>query len=173
MCSFVHSQWGVVRKSIWKEGVLLSANHFELTLSWRKPLSYRNQSIDRPLIGGANQWTGFYMITASITNELIKFNKEYIYNQNIPHASCLCEICENAIFFIKVWIILFLKNWTCRQTPILFINFHGTLTVQIVWILNACNANSLRKLLKVEPLKQAISLSKNENKCIAGRKKYP
>ena len=28
-----------------------------LTLSWRRPLSYRNQS--------ANQWAGFYMITAS------------------------------------------------------------------------------------------------------------
>ena len=30
---------------------------FFLTLSWRRPLSYRNQS---------NQWTGFYMITASV-----------------------------------------------------------------------------------------------------------
>ena len=34
---------------------------FHLTLSWRQPLSYRNQS---------NQWTGFYMITASVMKEL-------------------------------------------------------------------------------------------------------
>ena len=33
-----------------------------LTLSRRKPLSYRNQSI--------NQWTGFYMITASVLKGL-------------------------------------------------------------------------------------------------------
>ena len=33
-----------------------------LTLSWRRPLSYRNQS--------ANQWTGFYMITGSVMKEL-------------------------------------------------------------------------------------------------------
>ena len=34
---------------------------FFLTLSWRRPLSYRNQS---------NQWTGFYMTTVSIMEEL-------------------------------------------------------------------------------------------------------
>ena len=37
-----------------------------LTLSWRRPLSYRNQST----ICGANQWTGFYMITVSAMEEL-------------------------------------------------------------------------------------------------------
>ena len=36
---------------------------FPLTLSWRMPLSYRNQS-------SANEWTGFYMITASVMKEL-------------------------------------------------------------------------------------------------------
>ena len=40
-----------------------------LTLSWRGPLSYRNHSMD--LI--ANQWTGFYMITASVMRELSSF----------------------------------------------------------------------------------------------------
>ena len=35
-----------------------------LTLSWRRSLSYRNQ------ICGANQWTGFYVITASVIKEL-------------------------------------------------------------------------------------------------------
>ena len=34
---------------------------FPLSLSWRRPLSYRNH---------ANQWTGFYMITASVMKEL-------------------------------------------------------------------------------------------------------
>ena len=42
-----------------------------ITLSWRTPLSYRNQSIDC----SANQWTSFYMITASVMKELNKSNK--------------------------------------------------------------------------------------------------
>ena len=33
--------------------------------------------------------------------ELIKFNKLYIYNQNIPHATCLCDIYENAVSFMQ------------------------------------------------------------------------
>ena len=37
---------------------------FHLTLSRRRPLSYRNQW------SGANQWTGFYMITASVLKGL-------------------------------------------------------------------------------------------------------
>ena len=37
-----------------------------LTFSWRRPLSYRNQSIDLR----SNQWTGFYMITASVMKGL-------------------------------------------------------------------------------------------------------
>ena len=36
-----------------------------LTLSWRRPLLYISQFID-----GANQWTGFYVITASTMKEL-------------------------------------------------------------------------------------------------------
>ena len=48
-----------------------SMNHLSaiLTLSWRRRLSYRNQSIC-----SANQWTGFYMITASVMKE---FNKTF------------------------------------------------------------------------------------------------
>ena len=38
--------------------------------------------------------------------EFIKSNKEYIYNKNIPHVTCLCEILENAIYFMKG-----LNNW--------------------------------------------------------------
>ena len=33
--------------------------------------------------------------------ELIKSNKQYIYNENIAHATCLCKICENAVFFMQ------------------------------------------------------------------------
>ena len=39
-----------------------------VTLSLRRPLSYRNQSIDWL----ASQGTGFYIITASVMNGLIK-----------------------------------------------------------------------------------------------------
>ena len=52
-----------------------------LTLPWRRPLSYRNQSTD--LQSRANQWTGFYMITASVVEELnqswkmMRINKTY------------------------------------------------------------------------------------------------
>ena len=38
--------------------------------------------------------------------EFIKSNKEYIYNKSIPHSTCLCEICEKAVFFMKG-----LNNW--------------------------------------------------------------
>ena len=33
--------------------------------------------------------------------ELIKANKQCIYNKNIPHATSLCEICKNAVFFMQ------------------------------------------------------------------------
>ena len=44
-----------------------------LTLSWLRPFSFRNQSTDllyKSMICSTNQWTGFYMITASIMKEL-------------------------------------------------------------------------------------------------------
>ena len=31
----------------------------------------------------------------------LKYHKEYCYNQNIPHGSCLCEICENCVLLPK------------------------------------------------------------------------
>ena len=31
----------------------------------------------------------------------IKSRKQYIYNKDIPHSACLCEICENATYFMK------------------------------------------------------------------------
>ena len=46
-----------------------------LTLSWRRPLSYRNS----PLICRENQWASFYMITVSVMKELNNtFNKRVI-----------------------------------------------------------------------------------------------
>ena len=33
--------------------------------------------------------------------EFIKSRREYIYNRDIPQSSCLCEICENAVFIAK------------------------------------------------------------------------
>ena len=51
-----------------------TASSFEqLTLSWRRSLSYRNHSIDLLCLLHwltPNQWTGFYMITASVMKEL-------------------------------------------------------------------------------------------------------
>ena len=63
------------------------------------------------------------------------------------------------------------ERYLLSNPIILLRNFHAALTVQIVWILNARNVNCLRKLLKVVPLKQTISLSMNGNKWIVVRKK--
>ena len=41
-----------------------------LTVSWRRSLSYRNQSIDLQPIQLTNQWTGFYMKRATTMKEL-------------------------------------------------------------------------------------------------------
>ena len=41
------------------------ASNFSLTLSWQRPLWYRNQSIDLLC-----KWTGFDMITASVMKDL-------------------------------------------------------------------------------------------------------
>ena len=40
-----------------------------LTLSWRRPLSYRGQSIGL----GPSHWTGFYMVAASVIRGLMKY----------------------------------------------------------------------------------------------------
>ena len=58
---------------------MIHLNKNSLTLSWRRALSFRHQSIDietSPLICGENQWTGFYMITASIMKRLNSFRKD-------------------------------------------------------------------------------------------------
>ena len=33
--------------------------------------------------------------------DILKRNKQYIFNKKIPQWSCLCEICENAVFLVK------------------------------------------------------------------------
>ena len=48
------------------EDILKVSCTFNLTLSWRTPLSYGNQS---------NQWTGFHMITGSVMKELISASR--------------------------------------------------------------------------------------------------
>ena len=47
--------------------ISLRSNRVPLILSWRRPPSHRTS----PLICGANQWTGFYMITASVMKGLM------------------------------------------------------------------------------------------------------
>ena len=48
----------------------------------------------------------------------MKLNKEYVYNRNILHATCLCQICDNEVYFIEG-----LNNWL-QQTSQLPINPH-------------------------------------------------
>ena len=55
-------------KQRWMHSFCFSDSRCKLNLSWQRPLSYRNQSIC-----SANQWTGFYMITASVVKELMKW----------------------------------------------------------------------------------------------------
>ena len=48
----------------------------QLTFSWRRPLSYRNQSTDLLFdLIWFDQWTGFHTITDSVMKELKKVSK--------------------------------------------------------------------------------------------------
>ena len=67
-----------------------------LTLSWRGPLSYRNQSID---LLCKSMDTGFYMITASAMKE-IKLCDEFI----CKHLDILCKSCLTQGMFPSEWI---------------------------------------------------------------------
>ena len=40
-------------------------------------------------------------LTFSQLYDFVKYHKEHCYNQNIPHGSCLCEICENCVLVAK------------------------------------------------------------------------
>ena len=41
------------------------------------------------------------LLTFSQLHDFVKYHKEYCYNQNISHGSCLCEICENCVLLGK------------------------------------------------------------------------
>ena len=61
---------------------------FCLSLSWRRPLSYRNQSIDL--------WTGFYMITALIKPKLCVST----FFCNIQVDTVYQRVLYNSLFFL-------------------------------------------------------------------------
>ena len=62
---------------------------YNLILSWRNPLWYRNH----PLICWANQWTAFYMITASVMKQV----KDCIK----PFVSDSLSVENNVLFFLR------------------------------------------------------------------------
>ena len=80
----------VLKKSIMKNfNFLCSACSYMkiLTLSWRRPLSYRNQS----LICSASQWTGLYMITTSVMKQLkSSANFKNVFYKNILKSTSGC-----------------------------------------------------------------------------------
>ena len=59
-----HAKRVIMEIAMMKISSRLNNNYFPLTLSWRRLISYRNQ------ICSANQWTGFYMISASVMKGL-------------------------------------------------------------------------------------------------------
>ena len=59
-----HAKRVIMEIAMMKISSRLNNNYFPLTLSWRRLIPYRNQ------ICSANQWTGFYMISASVMKGL-------------------------------------------------------------------------------------------------------
>ena len=49
-------------------------------------------------------------LTFSQLYDFIKNHKQYIYNKNIPHTSCLCDTCENSVLLAK-------GINSCKQVP--------------------------------------------------------
>ena len=56
-------------------------------------------------------------LTFSQLYDFIKTHKQFIYNKNIPHASCLCDTCKNAVLLAKG--LNRKKNISCKvsETP--------------------------------------------------------
>ena len=60
---------------------------------------------------GYNQWLWitFFQFRVSVfgeadffpTLDFIKCHKQFVYNKNIPHLSCLCDTCENIVLLAK------------------------------------------------------------------------
>ena len=65
------------------------------TLSWRRSISYRNQSIDL-FCKSANQWTGFYMIGTSVVNELTDICKCLF----VLHSTVYLFILRESYFYV-------------------------------------------------------------------------
>ena len=40
-------------------------------------------------------------LTFSMFYKFIKMHKEYVFHKNIPHYTCLCEVCENTVLLAK------------------------------------------------------------------------
>ena len=112
---------------IWSRDRTVACN--ELSLSWRRPLSYRKES---PLICGANQWTGFSMISASVMKELMMIIMIRVF-----------YFCSSAIFAIFL-ISQILKNLydqlLLMQYLILQTSKKKIFNVIICW--NGCIINS-------------------------------
>ena len=76
---------------------------YVLTLSLRRPLPYHIET--SPLICSANQWTGFYMITASVMKELIHFYDEI---KSVLAETCSTEI--KSLISLRFLSMCFRKN---------------------------------------------------------------
>ena len=76
---------------------------FSITLSWRRPLPYRNQT-------WANQWTGFYMIG---TSAMKKLKQKFLWNTYMIN---LCTLNLWRVFIGKVLKLLpFHLIWSCSR----------------------------------------------------------
>ena len=80
---------------------------FLLTLSWRRPLSYRNQSIDLR----SKLRTGFYMITASVMKELKwgKNEEKYWFQHILWNSKILFRFWIEAYIFFQM--VIFATLW--------------------------------------------------------------
>ena len=83
--------------------------------------------------------------------ELIKANKQYIYSKNIPYSTCLCKICENAVFFMQGLNKILPKELNLPSNPHdILKNSRVTPISKTVWTRNVTIVNYRRKLLKAE-----------------------
>ena len=78
-----------------------------LTLSWRRPILYRKY-IE---ICSANQWTGFYMITASVMKGLNRCKK---YCLPMP-SHCRCIDCKSHIIANCILMLFKSYNWPIKS----------------------------------------------------------
>ena len=46
-------------------------------------------------------WNNGTPMTFAELYDFVKENKAYSFNRSIPHATCLCEVCENCVLLVK------------------------------------------------------------------------